>query len=198
MRKELLLVSGLLVSSMAFAIDPVEIDSLINLKGVVVSANKIHVNRNSVPLSISVIEREEIEASSESALLPVLSERVPGLFVTEKGITGFGVSEGAAGTVNIRGVGQGNKVLMLFDGQPQWAGIFGHSLPDTYVASDVERVEVIRGPGALLYGSNAMVTRRSYPTFRICTIGIESSRTRQGKYHVRHRRGLFFLCTDQL
>ena len=101
MRKELLLVSGLLIGSMAFAIDPAEIDSLINLKGVVVSANKIHVNRNSVPLSISVIEREEIEASSESALLPVLSERVPGLFVTEKGITGFGVSEGAAGTVNI-------------------------------------------------------------------------------------------------
>lgn len=156
MRKELLLVSGLLIGSMAFAIDPAEIDSLINLKGVVVSANKIQVNRNSVPLSISVIEREEIEASSESALLPVLSERVPGLFVTEKGITGFGVSEGAAGTVNIRGVGQGNKVLMLFDGQPQWAGLFGHSLPDTYVASDVERVEVIRGPGSLLYGSNAM------------------------------------------
>ena len=104
MRKELLLVSGLLIGSMAFAIDPAEIDSLINLKGVVVSANKIHVNRNSVPLSISVIEREEIEASSESALLPVLSERVPGLFVSEKGITGFGVSEGAAGTVNIRGV----------------------------------------------------------------------------------------------
>ena len=177
MRKELLLVSGLLIGSMAFAIDPAEIDSLINLKGVVVSANKIHVNRNSVPLSISVIEREEIEASSESALLPVLSERVPGLFVTEKGITGFGVSEGAAGTVNIRGVGQGNKVLMLFDGQPQWAGIFGHSLPDTYVASDVERVEVIRGPGALLYGSNAMggvvniITRQLEPDSGTIEIG---------------------------
>ena len=68
--------------------------------------------------------------------------------MTQKGITGFGVSEGAAGTVNIRGVGSGNKVLMLFDGQPQWAGVFGHALPDTYVASDVERVEVIRGPGS--------------------------------------------------
>lgn len=147
---------GLLISSLVNASDPATIDSLINLKGVVVSANKIKVNRNSVPLSISVIGRDEIESSSESALLPVLSERVPGLFVTEKGITGFGVSEGSAGTVNIRGVGQGNKVLMLFDGQPQWAGVFGHALPDTYVASDVERVEVIRGPGSLLYGSNAM------------------------------------------
>lgn len=162
MKKGFLLISGLLVTTVAYSSVPVEpveplgIDSLINLQGVVVSANKIQVNRNSVPLSISVIDREEIEASSESALLPVLSQRVPGLFVTQKGITGFGVNDGSAGTVNIRGVGQGNKVLMLFDGQPQWAGIFGHALPDTYVASDVERVEVIRGPGSLMYGSNAM------------------------------------------
>lgn len=162
MKKGFLVISGLLVGSAVFASEPVEpvepigVDSLINLQGVVVSANKIQVNRNSVPLSISVIDREEIEASSESALLPVLSQRVPGLFVTQKGITGFGVNNGSAGTVNIRGVGQGNKVLMLFDGQPQWAGIFGHALPDTYVASDVERVEVIRGPGSLMYGSNAM------------------------------------------
>ena len=156
MKKVILLASGLLCSSLVFASDPAAIDSLINLQGVVISANKVQVNRSSVPLTISVIDREQIQASSESALLPVLSQHVPGLFVTQKGITGFGVSEGAAGTVNIRGVGSGNKVLMLFDGQPQWAGVFGHSLPDTYVASDVERVEVIRGPGSLLYGSNAM------------------------------------------
>lgn len=156
MKKEFLLISGLLCSALAYSSDPAEVDSLINLQGVVITANKVQVNRNSVPLSISVISREDIEASSESALLPVLSQRVPGLFVTQNGITGFGVNEGSAGTVNVRGVGQGNKVLMLFDGQPQWAGIFGHALPDTYVASDVERVEVIRGPGSLMYGSNAM------------------------------------------
>jgi Outer membrane cobalamin receptor protein len=156
MKNAIALGLGLLVCSPLYADEVQKVDSLINLKEVVVSANKIIVNKNSVPLSISVIGRDEIEASSESALLPVLSQRVPGLFVTQKGITGFGVSAGSAGTVNVRGVGQGNKVLMLFDGQPQWAGVFGHSLPDTYVASDVDRVEVIRGPGSLLYGSNAM------------------------------------------
>ena len=156
MKKISILICGLLLCGSLSAEVEQPTDSLVNLKGIVVSANKIVVNRNSVPLSISVLGRDEIQASSESALLPVLSQRIPGLFVTQKGVTGFGVSSGSAGTVNVRGVGQGNKVLMLFDGQPQWAGIFGHSLPDTYVASDVDRVEVIRGPGSLLYGSNAM------------------------------------------
>jgi iron complex outermembrane receptor protein len=168
MEKRLLLLSMAVCGLSAHAVEPERSDSIIKIKEVVVTANKVQVNKNSVPLTISVIGQEQIESSSESALLPVLSQYVPGLFVTQKGITGFGVSEGAAGTVNIRGVGSGNKVLMLFDGQPQWAGIFGHSLPDTYVASDVERVEVVRGPGSLLYGSNAMggvvniITRRQH------------------------------------
>jgi len=156
MNKGLLIALILLSGVSSFAATPEAVDSLINLNGVVVTANRIYLNRNNVPLSISVIDRRQIEASSESALLPVLSKRIPGLFVTEKGITGFGISSGSAGVINIRGVGQSNKVLMLFDGQPQWAGVFGHALPDTYVASDIERVEVVRGPGSLLYGSNAM------------------------------------------
>ena len=139
-RRNVILGCALGAVSWAMAETPLEVDSIIQLNSVVVSANRIEVNRSSVPLTISVIDRERIESSSESALLPVLSEQVPGLFVTEKGITGFGVSTGAAGTINIRGVGGGNKVLVLFDGQPQWAGLFGHALPDTYVASDVEPI----------------------------------------------------------
>ena len=132
------------------------LDTLIGIDNVVVTATKVSVNRNTVASSVSVVSRDKIENSSESALLPVLSHRIPGLFVTERGMTGFGGSSGGAGAVNIRGVGQTNKVLMMFDGQPQWAGLFGHSIPDSYVASDADRVEVVRGPGSLLYGSNAM------------------------------------------
>lgn len=148
---------GITMFSLTFSVfaDP-SVNDTLNIQEVVVTATKTQINKNNTPLSISIVSRQEIERSSESALLPVLSQRVPGLFVTQRGITGFGVSTGSAGTVNIRGVGSGNKVLMLFDGQPQWAGVYGHSLPDTYVASDVDKVEVIRGPGSLLYGSNAM------------------------------------------
>lgn len=119
-----------------------------------------------LPLNVTEVSSEDIDKSTESSLLPLLVGKVPGLFVTERGFAGYGVSGGSAGTVNIRGVGQGNKVLFMIDGQPQWAGVFGHSLADTYVANGVERVEVVKGPSSLLYGSNAMggsvniVTRR--------------------------------------
>ena len=109
-----------------------------------------------LPLSVTTITATEIENSRETSILPVLSNKVPGLFVSERGLMGFGVSGGAAGSVNIRGVGGGNKVLFMIDGQPQWASIFGHALPDTYTSGDVAKVEVVRGPSSLLYGSNAM------------------------------------------
>ena len=133
-------------------------EDTVRIEEVVVTGSPVKINRDNVPMSVSVVNSAQINESSESALLPILSGRVPGLFVTERGVTGFGVSAGSAGQITIRGIG-GNPttgVLMLIDGHPQFAGIFGHPLPDSYVASDVERVEIIRGSGSVLYGSNAM------------------------------------------
>jgi iron complex outermembrane receptor protein len=128
------------------------------IEEVVVTGTKVEVARKNVPLTVSVITSEEIEQSDESALLPIIGERVPGVFITERGITGFGVADGAAGQINIRGLGGSptTQVLVLIDGHPQFMGMMGHHLPDAYVASDVEKVEIIRGPGSILYGSNAM------------------------------------------
>lgn len=127
----------------------------IGLKEVIVTA-PLKTDPELIPLNVTQVTAGQIEKSGESSLLPVLVSKVPGLFVTERGFVGYGVSGGSAGEVNIRGVGQGNKVLFMIDGQPQWAGVFGHSVADTYVANGVERVEVVKGPSSLLYGSNAM------------------------------------------
>lgn len=127
----------------------------VRLNEVVVTA-PLKTNPDLIPLNVTQLTASQIEDSGESSLLPVLVAKVPGLFVTERGFAGYGVSGGSAGEVNIRGVGQGNKVLFMIDGQPQWAGVFGHSLADTYVANGVERIEVVKGPSSLLYGSNAM------------------------------------------
>lgn len=130
----------------------------LSINEVVITGSRTYVNRNNVPLPVSVITREEIESSSESALLPVLSEQVPGFFVTRRGITGFGVATGAAGQITLRGIGgsPNTQVLVLLNGNPQFMGIMGHPLPDAYEASDVEKVEIIRGPASTLYGTNAM------------------------------------------
>jgi iron complex outermembrane receptor protein len=130
----------------------------INIDEVIITGSKTSVNRNNVPLTVSVVSKEKIESSSESALLPVLSDQIPGLFVTERGITGFGVSTGSAGQISLRGIGgsPNTQVLVMLDGNPQFMGIMGHPLPDAYIASDVEKVEVIRGPASTLYGTNAM------------------------------------------
>lgn len=136
---------------------------------IVITANKVGMNRNNVPMNVTVINQLQIENSSESNILPVISSQVPGLFVTERGVTGFGLAGGSAGKISIRGVGGSDAtfpVLLLIDGQPQFMGMMGHAIPDSYVSSDIEKVEVVKGPASILYGTSAMggainlITRR--------------------------------------
>jgi iron complex outermembrane receptor protein len=129
----------------------------VNLREVVVTGTRVPVPRDVIPVPITVVNRSMIEQSEETALLPVLMEQVPGLFVTSRGMAGYGVSGGAAGGISMRGFSGGvGQLLILIDGHPQYATIYGHPIADAYISSDAQRVEVSRGAASILYGSNAM------------------------------------------
>ena len=130
----------------------------IQLSDIVVTGSKTEISRKIVPLSVSQISKQEIESTGQMNILPALNTFVPGIFVTERNILGFGVSSTGAGAITMRGISSSpnTDVLVLVDGNPQYQGIFGHPLADAYVSSDLEKVEIIRGPASILYGSNAM------------------------------------------
>lgn len=107
--------------------------------------------------TVSVVNRDRIEQSLLPSLLPILTENVPGLFTTSRGVMGYGVSGGAAGGMSIRGLlGSSAQMMVLIDGHPQYAGIFGHPISDAYQSMLADKIEVLRGPASVLYGSNAM------------------------------------------
>ena len=128
-----------------------------NLNPVTVTATQTEIPRSLVSPSISVVSSEEIKENPDKSIFSIISQNVPGVFVTERDVLGFGVNS-AAGQINIRGIGgsPNNEVLTLIDGRPQYMGWYGHPIDDGYLSTNIERVEVIRGPASMLYGSNAM------------------------------------------
>ena len=128
-----------------------------SLDEVVVTGTRNETDVRHLSQTVSVIPRLSIEESQQSSLLPVLTEQIPGLFTTSRGIMGYGVSNGAAGGISLRGLSGGNaRLMVLIDGHPQYAGIFGHPISDAYQTLLADKVEVLRGPASVLYGSNAM------------------------------------------
>ena len=161
-------------------------DSVQKINEIVITGTNLATSRNKLPYSISVISKEELEESGQNKILGILSGRIPSLFVTERGIGGFGVSTGGSGGIKIRGVGSSptSQVLMMVDGQPQFAGIFSHHVADSYTIDYAEKVEVIRGPASVLYGSNAMGGAINIITSKALEDGVHNTLTAEyGSYN---------------
>ena len=177
------------------------------LDEVVVTGTRNETDIRHLPMAISVVGRRQLEQTYQPSILPALTEQVPGLFTTSRGIMGYGVSTGAAGGMSLRGIGAGvnaaggptTSLLVLIDGHPQYMGLMGHPIADAYQSMMAERVEVLRGPASVLYGSNAMggviniVTRKMQEdgVKTNAQIGYGSYNTLQTEVSNRVRKGRF-------
>lgn len=171
------------------------------LDNVVVTGTRNVTDIRHLPMTISVVNRDKLTENQRVNVLPTLSEQVPGLFVTARSMMGYAVSDGAAGGISLRGLGSGaGRMMVLIDGHPQYQGIFGHSISDSYQTMMADRVEVLRGPASMLYGSNAMggvvnIVTRSMREDGVKTdinLGAGSYGTFQGEFTNRIRSGKFY------
>lgn len=117
----------------------------------VTSVSKKEMKINNAPTAISVITQEDIRRSGLNSL-PELLRTVPGLEVARVNNSEWAIS--ARGFNNQ----YANKLLVLVDGRSVYTPSFGGvhwNVQDT-VLDDLDRIEVIRGPGATLWGANAV------------------------------------------
>lgn len=128
---------------------PITLEPLREVTAVSRTAERI----DDAPSSVTILDGRELRAFGYPTVMEAL-----------RGVRGVALSNDRAyGSASIRGLGQpndyGNRLLVLSDGQ----ALNDNLLNSAYIGSDgrvdlhdVDRIEVVRGPGSLLYGAGAL------------------------------------------
>src|SRR6266705_2021332 len=172
------LVLGALVASAAFSAEPqrsrdladLSIEELGNIQ--VTSVSKHAERLLDAPAAIFVITGEDIRRSGATRL-PEALRLAPNLEVARASASSYAISaRGFNNTID-------NKLLVLIDGRivytPLFSGVFWDA--QDVMLEDVERIEVISGPGATLWGANAVtgvinvITREAKDTPGLTLVG---------------------------
>lgn len=101
--------------------------------------------------ALTVVTPEHIRRSGATTV-PEALRWVPGLHVARQSASGWAVSSRGFSSVN------SEKLLVLSDTRSIYTPLFSGVFWDVqnYLMADIDRIEVIRGPGAALWGSNAV------------------------------------------
>jgi iron complex outermembrane receptor protein len=127
----------------------VSLEDLMNIE--VTPVSKSERRLISAPAAIFVITQEDVRRSGLSSL-PEILRMAPGLDVAQ--------IDGNKWAVSSRGFNAqfSTKLLVLVDGRPVYnpsnSGVYWEELPA--MTEDIDRIEIIRGPGATLWGANAV------------------------------------------
>lgn len=183
---------AIVLAALSLSLPAVAQEPLRSLPETVVTATGVPTDPARLAAGVSIIDRRMIEDRGYETLAEALSA-VPGLRVVQTG------GSGQVATVFVRGT-NANHVLVLRDGvpvndpsTPNGVFNFGDDLLD-----DIERIEVVRGPLAGIYGSSAiggvinMITRRGSGPFGGAVTGEAGTQsTVRGSLLAGGRHGLF-------
>jgi outer membrane receptor protein involved in Fe transport len=129
-----------------------KIDLVLTQAEEVNAASRIAESVEDAPSSVTIIRSEELRGMGYPTIVEAL-RGVRGVFVSD---------DRSYATVGFRGLGRlgdyGNRVLVLLDGQPtndDWIGSSYVGFDARTDLADIDRIEVVRGPGSVLYGTNA-------------------------------------------
>ena len=136
----------LLASSTPDDLANVDLEQLLDVETDVASATSLSLRET--PAIVTVVSRDEIVRVGARDLMDVLA-LIPGV--------GFGVDVQGVVGIGFRGLwGHEGKVLLLVDGQPMNELLYGTlQFGNHYPVELIERVEIIRGPGSVIYGGFA-------------------------------------------
>ena len=117
------------------------------LRPVVISATRVPIDRQAAPASVTVLRGDELRSRGVATVADALAA-VPGLSVVQSG------SYGATTALFARG-GECDYVKVLVDGVPMNSpgGTFDFA---TLTTDNLDRIEIVRGPASVVYGSDAV------------------------------------------
>ena len=119
----------------------------LNSLPIIVTASKHRQNISKTPVSVSTIDKSEIELRNNITIDQAL-QYVPGISMNQD-------------QINIRGSsgysrGVGSRVMMLIDGVPFITGDTQGTVPEALAINQVENIEIVKGASSALYGSSAI------------------------------------------
>ena len=142
------------------------------------------------PASIFVITNADIRRSSAKTLAEAL-RLAPNLDIAQVNASSYAIS--ARGFNN----SLGNKLLVLIDGRTVYSPIFSGVNWDTQqvMLEDIERIEVISGPGGTMWGANAVngvinvITKRASESQGGLVVGSGSNNSADGSFRYGGKLG---------
>ncbi|MCL6271785.1 TonB-dependent receptor [Sansalvadorimonas sp. 2012CJ34-2] len=123
-------------------------DTVYTLDDIVVTATRTAQTVDQTLAPVSVISREDI-AKSQATSVPELLETLSGVQISQSG------GPGSLTSLFIRGTAT-NQSLVMIDGQRFGSATTGGAFLQYFSPDQIERIEVVRGPRASLYGADAI------------------------------------------